>query len=187
MSASSLRLLLILSLIVLLGQIIGKEYFYFDRQLLVQGQYWRLLTAHLVHSNNIHLLLNVCALALVLMLFDKLLTVRAYITLIVLSACVQSIAFYYLLPNVETYVGLSGVLHTLYVAATIQLLAQTKERVMASVLLMLVTLKLLTENLGQGISVSQAMINSRVLVEAHLYGAMIGVLAGLGLVLLKKP
>jgi hypothetical protein len=39
-----------------------------------------------------------------------------------------------------------------------------------------VTLKLLTERLGQGISVTEQMIGGHVLTEAHLFGAIIGLM-----------
>lgn len=177
MSASGLKLLLVLSLLVVTGQIIGKEYFYFDRQLLAQGQYWRLLTAHLVHANYIHLLLNISALALVVMLFDPWVNYKQWLALIVMSALVQSLVFYYVLSYVQIYVGLSGVIHSLYVFGAVRLLAQPKERSLACLLLALVTLKLLTENLGHGISITEQMIASRVLLEAHGYGAVIGLVS----------
>jgi membrane associated rhomboid family serine protease len=91
-----------------------------------------------------------------------------------MSALLQSIGFYVLLPQVTAYVGLSGVIHTLYVVGALRLLQQPKERIFAVVLLCLVTLKLLTERLGQGISVTEQMIGGHVLIEAHLFGAVIG-------------
>ncbi len=177
MSRASLKLLMALWLLLVMMQLIGISYFYFERHLIQQGQLWRLLTGHLVHSNNIHLLLNMCALALVLMLFDKLVNNKQWLALILVSAIIQSIAFYYLLPQVQSYVGLSGVIHSLYVFGAVRLLAQPKERSLACLLLALVTLKLLTENVGHGISVTEQMIASHVLVEAHLYGAVIGLVS----------
>jgi rhomboid family GlyGly-CTERM serine protease len=130
----------------------------------------------MVHSNYIHLLLNMLALALVLILFDNLLRVRDWLYLIALSAVLQSVGFYVLLPQVTAYVGLSGVIHTLYVVGALRLLQQPNGRVFSVVLLCLVTLKLLTERLEQGISVTEQMIGGHVLIEAHLFGAIIGLM-----------
>ena len=74
------------------------------------------------------------------------------------------------LPQVQGYVGLSGVIHGLYVLAAMRLLIQPKERNLAIILILLVTLKLLTENRGQGISFTADMIGGHVLLQAHLFG-----------------
>ncbi len=161
-------------LLLCVMQIIGIEDFYFDRDLISQGQYWRLLTAHFIHLNVNHLLLNLAGLALVLIILDKTLSLCEWIILIVCSAIGQSIIFYYYLPQVQAYVGFSGVIHSLYVAGAVCLLKNRQDRKIASILLLLVTLKLLTENWGQGISMTEQLIGGRVLVEAHLFGAIIG-------------
>ena len=76
-------------------------------------------------------------------------------------------------------------IHTIYVLGTLQLLNQPKERNFAIILMLMVTLKLLTENVGQGISFTADMIGGRVLYQAHLYGALTGLFLGAIVVVLK--
>lgn len=179
MSLSTIKIILLWWVIIFLTQTIGIDSFLFERTSIEQGQWWRLITGHLVHSNEIHLLLNMLALALVIWLFEDVISAIECSSLIVVSAFLQSTVFYFYLPQVNAYVGLSGVIHSLYVVGTIMLLARPQEKVWALALLSLVTLKLLTESLGQGISMTQDMIGGHVLTEAHLLGAMIGVVYGL--------
>ena len=103
-----------------------------------------------------------------------------------MSAIIQSLAMYFYMPQVVYYVGFSGVIHSLYVAGTVKLITNASERVMAFILLCLVTLKLLTESLEQGISVTEKMIGSHVLTEAHLMGAVIGLAFSVGVIVLEK-
>lgn len=176
MSKINIGLIIGLGLLFGVFQTIGIDYFYFDRDLINQGQYWRLLSAHFVHLNVIHLALNLAGLTLVLIIFDRTWSLRAWISLIFCSASIQSIAFYLYLPEVKAYVGFSGVIHSLYVAGAVILLQNSQDRVLAIILCVLLTLKLLTENVGQGISATEKIIGGHVLVEAHLYGAIIGII-----------
>lgn len=176
MSAITRNLIIGLWVLLCVTQLIGIDYFYFDRELINQGQYWRLLTAHVVHLNLNHLLLNLLGLSLVLMIVDRTWSLWAWLVLVISSALIQSICFYYILPEVNAYVGFSGVIHSLYVAGAVFLLKHSADKMWAIILLVLVTLKLLTENLGQGISATEKIIGGHVLVEAHLYGAIIGII-----------
>ena len=69
MSKPTIGLILGLWLVLCTMQIIGLDAFYFDRQLIEQQQYWRMLTAHFVHLNIKHLALNLAGLTLVLIIF----------------------------------------------------------------------------------------------------------------------
>ncbi|MCB1656936.1 MAG: rhombosortase [Pseudomonadales bacterium] len=186
MSSASIRLIAFLYLIVLSTQYIGIDNFWFARDLIAKGQWWRLVSAHFIHANSVHLLLNMSALALILALFDRVFGTFEWLVLIMMSAIIQSLAMYFYMPQVVYYVGFSGVIHSLYVAGTVKLITNASERVMAFILLCLVTLKLLTESLEQGISVTEKMIGSHVLTEAHLMGAVIGLAFSVGVIVLEK-
>lgn len=58
----------------------------FERNLIAQGQWWRLLSGHLVHSNGMHLVMNIASLLLVFWLFAKSLGPLHWLAAIVASA-----------------------------------------------------------------------------------------------------
>lgn len=173
MSRTTLVLILGLWVVLCLCQYEAGLTWAYDRESIEHGAYGLLLSGHLVHLNAMHLLLNMLGLVLVLTLFDRVLTWRQWLLLLMSSAFAISAALYWLLPQIERYVGLSGVIHALYAAGAVSLLA-TRERGFAWVLLVLLVVKLTMENYGQGISLTADMIGGRVLVQAHLYGAIWG-------------
>lgn len=185
MSRHTLWLVLALWLLLVLTQSLDISYLAYNRDAIAKGDYWRLITGHFIHLNNMHLLLNMFGVGMVLMLFDHLLAIWQWIVVLLASALIISLLIYLNLPQVQAYVGLSGVIHTLYVLGTLQLLNQPKERNFAIILMLMVTLKLLTENVGQGISFTADMIGGRVLYQAHLYGALAGLFLGAIVVVLK--
>lgn len=178
MSRHTLWLILALWLLLVWTQSLDVNSWAYSRHHIVNGEYWRLITGHFIHLNNTHLLLNMLGVGLVLMLFDNVLAIWQWLVVLLASAFVISVLIYFNLPQVQGYVGLSGVIHGLFVLATMQLLAQPKERNFALILAVMVTLKLLTENGVQGISFTANLIGGHVLLPAHLYGAVVGLLFG---------
>ena len=178
MSRHTLLLILALSLLLVWTQSLDVNSWAYNRDAIANGEYWRLITGHFIHLNNMHLLLNMLGVGLVLMLFDNVLAIWQWLVVLLASAFIISVLMYLNLPQVQGYVGLSGVIHGLYVLASMRLLIQPKERNLAIILILLVTLKLLTENRGQGISFTADMIGGHVLLQAHLFGALVGLLFG---------
>ena len=85
-----------------------------------------------------------------------------------------SLSFYYFLPDIEAYAGLSGVLHGAYTAIACVHLMYKRERNFAAVVLFLILSKLFWENTVGSMGTAQ-LIGSPVLVEAHLLGVIWGV------------
>lgn len=87
---------------------------YFDRDLLRQGQIWRLITGHLVHADRVHLLWNVVALVLLSGVIE-----RASRRLLLFSLLSGVVAVDVLLlsawSDIDYYCGLSGVLNSVLV------------------------------------------------------------------------
>jgi rhomboid family GlyGly-CTERM serine protease len=97
----------------------------YDRVQLINGELWRLATAHFVHLNFVHLLLNVLGLFLLCELQWGRLPLRHGFGLIAYSAIIICACLWWLQPELIRYAGLSGVLHGLWAGCTIYGLYET--------------------------------------------------------------
>lgn len=177
----AVTLVLISALILLAGDAARVELRY-ERSALDELELWRLVTGHLVHLGIGHFLLNAAGLLLVALLVGDAFTARAW--WLVVGVCVFTIdaAFWLLYPTLEWYVGLSGVLHGMLVAGVVM---SIRTRTLESGLIAAaVAAKLLFEQIIGPLPGSEASSGGAVVVDAHLYGAIgglvsIAILAGL--------
>lgn len=151
----------------------------FERLAVLDGQWWRLLTANLVHTNTHHWLLNLAGLGLACWLFPALKNPRAWLLPLLICA-VASTGGLLLYPEIAWYVGLSGCLHGLFAFGACQELQRGVRT--AGAVLALVLGKLAWEQWGGAEPGTAELIGARVVTEAHLWGG----LAGLGLGLLPQ-
>ena len=149
--------------------------FQFDRTLIDQGQYWLLLTGHLVHLNWTHWALNMAGLAIVAVFFSLYGSILDWLFVLLFSAFVIGLGLYWFHPELGWYVGLSGVLHGLFIYGAIR--EMRFYPVSGYILLLLLTGKLFWEYMNGALPGSEQMTGGRVLVEAHLYGAVAGLVA----------
>ena len=147
-----------------------------DRPRVLEGELWRLFTGHLVHLGWGHLAMNLAGLALVWLLVGAALSPGRWAT--VLAVCALGTGLGLALdPRLHWYVGLSGVLHGLLAAGAVAALRGPGRRE-AMVLLALLAAKLAWEQARGALPGSAALAGGPVLVDAHLYGAVWGGLAG---------
>lgn len=154
----------------------------YERAAVFAGDYWRLLTGHLVHGNPAHLSLNLAGLGLIAALFPRDFTLRQW--LIVLLASIISIDAGFVLfePHLQWYVGLSGVLHgALAAGAVAWWWHETKPLALA--LTAVVIGKLVWEQWQGALPLSGDM---PVIVDAHLFGAIGGAIAAFGICLYSQ-
>ena len=147
----------------------------FDRGLIDQGQYWLLLTGHLVHLNWVHWLLNMACLIIVALFFSLYGTLFDWLFVLLFSALITGLGLYWLHPELIWYVGLSGVLHGLFVYGAVREIRFYPFS--GYLLLLLISAKLIWEYMNGPLPGSEAMTGGRVMVEAHLYGAIGGLVA----------
>jgi rhomboid family GlyGly-CTERM serine protease len=166
-----LLLLLILDLVLGLGDSVG-ELLRYDRGAIAAGGWWRLLTAHAVHLDIHHLLLNELGLVLMWALFAQDYDPIEWCVIVLSGALGISSGLWWLSPHVAWYVGASGVLHTIMAAGCAKHLA---ERAWDRwILLVCLCAKLAYEQLG-------GHEPPMVVVDAHLYGAAAGFAVGAAL------
>jgi rhomboid family GlyGly-CTERM serine protease len=152
-----------------------REALRYERAALPLAQAWRWLTAHLVHLGPGHALLNVAGLALVVLLFGRPLSARAWAFVLLASAVAIDAGFWWLQPRLEWYVGLSGVLHGLFAAGALAEWRAGGEQ--APWLLLALCAKLAFEQGVGPLPLTAASAGGPVVVAAHLYGALGGALA----------
>ena len=168
-----LPLLLALCLIlIMLGGDGSAQWLRYDRAAIMGGEYWRLLTAHLTHLGWSHLLLNLAGLFLLWALVGDRLNCTGWLLLMLFSALSISAGLWLFDPQLRWYVGLSGVLHGVLLGGALLLaLSSSREGLY---LILITAAKLLWEQLMGPMPGSEATAGGKVIVNAHLYGALSG-------------
>ncbi len=90
------------------------EQLIYDRELISQGEIWRLLTAHLVHLDREHLILNLAALLVLGSLLEYLQS-DWLVPALIIGVLVVTAGLWFNMPSLLYYCGFSGVLNTLLV------------------------------------------------------------------------
>src|ERR1700742_955555 len=106
-----LLILLFLAAVLALGDNISTVLRY-DRSAIAAGGWWRLLTAHIVHLDLHHLILNELGLVLMWALFAQDFDLEEWCAIVLSGALAISCGLWWLSPHGAWYVGASGVLHT---------------------------------------------------------------------------
>ena len=152
----------------------------FNRPLIEQGQLWRLFTSQFVHANWIHLGLNCAGISLIWLLHGEYTTSKQYSFNIALLALWCGLGGYWVCPTIIIYTGLSALLHGVIVWGAIK--DVTVGLKSGYILFIGVWIKLILEQVnGPSAEIGQ-LIQSTVAVDAHLIGAIGGVLLAVPLV-----
>ncbi|WP_179957755.1 rhombosortase [Exilibacterium tricleocarpae] len=136
-----------------------------------QGEYWRLLTGHLVHAGWWHWLLNALGIAVLQQLLGPYLAVRHWMACCLFSAVFVSVGLG-LISSLSYYLGFSGLLHALFIFAALQALA--REKVVALAVLAIVLGKVVLEQIAGPAESSARLIGIAVATDAHWLGAVAG-------------
>ena len=154
----------------------------FERAAIGHGEWWRLLSAHWVHLDARHLLVNCVGLCLLWILYARELRPAHWL---LVAGCVTAAidaGLWWLDPLVQWYLGLSGLLHGAWAAGALRQALRPGR--LGWVMVVLLALKLLLE---QRSGASLVVADMPVVTSAHLYGALGGLGALAALALARKP
>lgn len=176
------RLILPLTLTILCVLILGfgdtaTHWLRYERPAILDGEVWRLLTGHLEHLGWSHLLMNLAGLWLLWLLYGDSLSNLWWCVMLGATGLGISLGLLMLDPKLIWYVGLSGILHGVFSCGIICRL-RAGARGEWLMLALLVT-KLIWEQANGSVPGSAEFAGGPVIVDAHLFGAIIGAVFGL--------
>ena len=151
----------------------GRLLLRYDREALAAGQWWRLLTAHLIHLDIRHALLNDLGFALMWALFARDYSVRAWLAVVLGSIAAIDAGLWVFDSTVRWYVGSSGALHGVMASGALAHIRRGERdgALLAAALLV----KLAYEHWVGALPFSGS---AAVVVSAHLYGVIGGCAVG---------
>lgn len=176
-----LGVLVLLLLPEVAGQV-AREALSYQREALAQGQWWRLLSAHFVHLDLQHAALNGMGLVLMWALFARDYAPWRWLAIYVGSCLAVSGGLWFFSPQIAWYVGASGALHGVMTAGTLAHLRRGD--LDGWILAAFIVVKLAYEQFAGALPFAGS---PDTVVDAHLYGAIGGVVLALPWVLRRQP
>lgn len=155
----------------------------YERTGIGNGELWRLLSGHLLHMGPVHLGMNIAALMIIWIFLHRFLGLFAWWATAAVSSVGISVCLYLFTSSLDWYVGLSGLLHSLITTGSIAALREGKREF--SLLLLFIGTKVAWEQYYHPLSEGMLMLEGNIVVDAHLYGLIMGVVCAL--LLLAAP
>lgn len=165
-------LLALLTIIVYLAEPLSGKWLAYDRYAIQGLETWRIVSGNIVHTNGYHALLNLAGLTLLWALHGEHYHLSRFFKVFVWCCLGTSLGLYFFSENLIWYAGLSGALHGLFVwGACMDIRVKMQS---GWLLLTGIGVKVIYEQIvGSSESVA-ALIDAKVAVDAHLYGACAG-------------
>jgi len=133
------------------------------------GQWWRIFTANLCHSNWNHWMLNMAGLWLMDVFYQPVLSSKLRFNLL-MFCMLLNVLMLHLWMDIHWYAGLSGALHGYLIGGA--LLSWDKAKLLNFSIVTVTTAKLVIESIWQINSATEKLIGANVLEEAHSFGAV---------------
>ena len=120
---------------------------YVDRAALGNGEFWRLLSGHVVHADTEHLRWNLAAFLVLGVLLERV-DRKLFVMALVIGVIAVDVWLLGPFAGIERYCGFSGVLNSLLIVVLWQRWQQTRQRLLPA-LALLALAKILVEWQGQ--------------------------------------
>jgi rhomboid family GlyGly-CTERM serine protease len=177
-------IIVLVALALMLAGDSGREWLRFDRSGVAAGEAWRLLSGHFVHLGASHTLLNLAGLVLVWFLVGRAYTWQQWLWVMAGSMAAIDLGLWFGSPQLEWYVGLSGLLHGMLAAGIVAGLAERSSE--AAILAVVVAGKVAWEQFAGPLPGSEATSGGAVIVDAHLYGMLGGTAVAFALIRVRR-
>jgi rhomboid family GlyGly-CTERM serine protease len=169
---------LLLCVALLLAPLAGGEpltrLWRYERLAVADGQWWRFVTAHFVHMDAGHALLNCMGLALLWALFARSWRPGQWVIALAITMVTINLGFWFISTGLQWYVGASALLHGAFACGCMALIFQ-RDRLGLIAAVVLVA-KLIWEQVHGPLPLET---RHPVITASHAYGAVGGALAGL--------
>jgi rhomboid family GlyGly-CTERM serine protease len=150
----------------------------YDAGAIAGGQWWRVLTGNFVHLGWWHLFLNEVGLLVLVLLCPEPLSWSVWVRRLLFLGFGMGAGLYFFVPGTAWYVGMSGVIHGLFLLGLGRQIVAGRDLIAAACLAYLVG-KIAWEMIV-GVPVSdETALGGKVLVESHLYGSLSALVYGL--------
>jgi rhomboid family GlyGly-CTERM serine protease len=154
----------------------------YERVAIGHGEWWRLVSAHWVHLDARHLLLDSAGLVLLWCLYARELRPGQWLLVLACATLAVDAGLWWGDPGLAWYLGISGLLHGAWAAGAMAQWLRGERR--GALMLALLAFKLLLERRAGASLVSAAL---PVVPLAHVFGALGGLVAVAALALRRKP
>jgi rhomboid family GlyGly-CTERM serine protease len=145
----------------------------YERMAIAAGEWWRLVTAHFVHIDLEHTLLNIMGFVLMWAIFARDLSPRQWLVVTAVVLLTIDTGLWFHDTGIEWYVGASGLLHGFMAAGTY--VHVRRGDLDGWILVVFIVLKLGYEQLHGVLPFVES--GMPVVLNAHLYGAIGGLIA----------
>lgn len=172
----------VLTLLLVVGSLLvfllptAASYLIYNREQILAGEWWRLVTGAGVHFSWSHLIYNAVILLVAGWLLERENGPRFFL-LVLITSVISGLYFLFFLPEMKNYAGLSAIVSAVVVFLCLMNIKKIPEtRWPWIMILILFAAKIAYESvMQQAFFVSYASVTIRVVPSAHIIGAMVAI------------